>query len=305
MVARENKNLKEDTGDVEALKQESDQVLHDIQGLQDYVEKVQKHMAQKQSDLKATVQNLKEFEKKNEELKDSIVLLESECRDKGIDPKDNSNHAEEFVLALQARVEAKKADVHEADKLKWENEQKISNKTAKLDECRRDCNHLIIGLDMVEDDSKALIKAEPDVIQNWAQSQNLVLKEEIRQLKKNCEDLKRNLSLSLVENEKKSKEDNQLKKDEMKIQTEKAQLIPQINQEEEDLKFKLKQAKTKMDAYFKNSSGLKHNLKDKEVQYEIARTEYEELLQELEDVKRDAKETLEYIMDRMKKAKES
>ena len=85
-----------------------------------------------------------------------------------------------------------------------------------------------------------------------------MLKEEIRQLKKNCEDLKRNLSLSLVENEKKSKEDNQLKKDEMKIQTEKAQLIPQINQEEEDLKFKLKQAKTKMDAYFKNSSGLFH-----------------------------------------------
>ena len=87
-----------------------------------------------------------------------------------------------------------------------------------------------------------------------------MLKEEIRQLKKNCEDLKRNLSLSLAENEKKSKEDNQLKKDEMKIQTEKAQLIPQINQEEEDLKFKLKQAKTKMDAYFKNSSGLFHTL---------------------------------------------
>ena len=40
------------------------------------------------------------------------------------------------------------------------------------------------------------------------------------------------------------------------------------------------------------STGLKHNLKDKEVQYEIARTEYEELVQELEDVKRDAKETL-------------
>ena len=73
-----------------------------------------------------------------------------------------------FLNSL-ARVEAKKADVHEADKLKWEHEQKISNKTAKLDECRRDCNHLIIGLDMVEDDSKALIKAEPDVIQNWAQ----------------------------------------------------------------------------------------------------------------------------------------
>ena len=44
--------------------------------------------------------------------------------------------------------------------------------------------------------------------------------------------------------------------------------------------------------FFFISTGLKHNLKDKEVQYEIARTEYEELVQELEDVKRDAKETL-------------
>ena len=49
---------------------------------------------------------------------------------------------------------------------------------------------------------------------------------------------------------------------------------------------------------------MKHNLKDKEFQYEIARTEFEELNQELEKVKRDAKETLEYIMDRMKKAKD-
>jgi len=300
---QENKNLREDTGDVESLNEESAKVLSDIKGLQSYLEQLQTHLSQKQTDFKARNENIKQFAKRIAELQDSITVLESDCRNKGIDPKDNSNHAEEFVLALQARVEAKKADVHEADKLKWEHEQKISNKTAKLDECRRDCNHLIIGLDMVEDDSKALIKAEPDVIQNWAQSQNLVLKEEIRQLKKNCEDLKRNLSLSLVENEKKSKEDNQLKKDEMKIQTEKAQLIPQINQEEEDLKFKLKQAKTKMDAYFKNSSGLKHNLKDKEVQYEIVRTEYEELLQELEDVKRDAKETLEYIMDGMQKQK--
>lgn len=70
---------------------------------------------------------------------------------------------------ISARVEAKKTDVHEADKLKWQHEQIISNKTAKLDEFRRDCNHLIIGLDMVEDESKALIKADPDVIQNWAQ----------------------------------------------------------------------------------------------------------------------------------------
>merc|ERR1712223_120769 len=253
MVARENKNLKEDTGDVEALKQESDQVLHDIQGLQDYVEKVQKHMAQKQSDLKATIQNLKEFEKKNEELKDSIVLLESECRDKGIDPKDNSNHAEEFVLALQARVEAKKDDKHEAEKLKWQEEQKISKKTAKLDKLRRDCNHLIIALDMDKDESQKLMHAEPEVVQNYAQSMNATMQREIRELKKNCDDLQQNLNLCQGEINKKSKEDNQLKNEEIKIQAEKAQLIPCISQEEEDLKFKLKQAKAKMDSYFKKA----------------------------------------------------
>merc|ERR1719273_898179 len=304
MIEQENKNLKENTGDVESLNEESAKVQSDIKGLQDFLEKLQTHLSQKQTDFKARNENVKQSAKRITELQESITLLESDCRNKGIDPKDNYNHAEEFVLALQARVEAKKTDVHEADKLKWEHEQKISNKNAKLDAYRRDCNKLIIGLDMVDDDSKNLLKSEPDVIQNWAQSQNLSLKEEISQLKKNCDDLKQNLRLSLLESEKKSKEDNLLKTDEMKIQSEKAQLIPQISQEEEDLKLKLKQAKTKMDAYFKNSSGLKHNLKDKEVQYEIARTEFEELNQELEKVKRDAKETLEYIMDRMKKAKD-
>ena len=36
--------------------------------------------------------------------------MEFECNDKGIDPTDDSNnHAEEKILALQARVEAKKS----------------------------------------------------------------------------------------------------------------------------------------------------------------------------------------------------
>jgi len=303
LVQQEHQILKEDTGDIEALNEESSKVLGDIKGLQDYLEKQQKYLSQKQTDLKATCESLKHCIKRIDELQDSIALLETDCRTKGIDPKDCSNHAEEFVLALQARVEAKKTDVHEADKLKWQHEQIISNKTAKLDEFRRDCSHLIIGLDMVEDESKALIKADPDVIQNWAQGQNASLKEEIQQSKKNVDDLRQNLNLCLAEIEKKTKEDNQLKKDEMKIQTEKSQLIPQINQEEEDLKFKLKQAKSKMDSHFKNSSGLRHNLKDKEVQYEIVRNEFMELNQELQDVKKEAKETLEYIMEGMETQK--
>ena len=53
---------------------------------------------------------VKQLIKRIEELEDSIALVEFECNDKGIDPKDDSNnHAEEKILALQARVEAKKS----------------------------------------------------------------------------------------------------------------------------------------------------------------------------------------------------
>merc|ERR1712241_308029 len=257
--------------------------------------------SQKQTDFKARNENIKQFAKRIAELQDSITVLESDCRNKGIDPKDNSNHAEEFVLALQARVEAKKDDVNEADKLKWQEEQKISNKTAKLDKLRRDCNHLIIALDMDKDESQKLMHAEPEVVQNYAQSMNATMQREIRELKKNCDDLQQNLNLCQGEINKKSKEDNQLKNEEIKIQAEKAQLIPCIGQEEEDLKFKLKQAKSKMDSYFKKGSGVRHNLKDKEVQLEIAQKEYSEVQQELEDVKKEARETLEYMMEKISK----
>ena len=55
-----------------------------------------------------------------------------------------------------------------ACKLKWEQEQIISNKTAKLDEHKRDCNRLIIGLDIKESELKKLMKAKPEYIQSWA-----------------------------------------------------------------------------------------------------------------------------------------
>ena len=58
--------------------------------------------------------------------------------------------------------------------------------------------------------------------------------------------MKQNLNLCLAELEKNTKEDNQLKKDEIEVQTEKATIIPQFNQEEEDLKLKLKQAKNEI-----------------------------------------------------------
>ena len=44
-------------------------------------------------------------------------------------------------------------------------------------------------------------------------------------------------------------------------------------------------------------------MKDKEVQNEIVRNEFAELDQELQNVKKEAKETLEYIMEGMEKQK--
>ena len=67
------------------------------------------------------------------------------------------------------------SDVHEADKLKWEHEQTISKKTAKLDEHKRDCNRLIIGLDIDEMESKNLMKSDPDYVKNWAYKQEFFI----------------------------------------------------------------------------------------------------------------------------------
>ena len=76
-------------------------ILWFFPGLQSYLEQLQTHLSQKQTDFKARNENIKQFAKRIAELQDSITVLESDCRNKGIDPKDNSNHAEEFVLALQ------------------------------------------------------------------------------------------------------------------------------------------------------------------------------------------------------------
>ena len=81
------------------------------------------------------------------------------------------------------------------------------------------------------------------------------MKEEVSQLSKFCEEIRGNLVRVLDEIEKCKKEDDQLKKDELKVQTEKSNLIPKISQEEEDLKAKLKQTKSKMDSFIKGSSG--------------------------------------------------
>ena len=82
------------------------------------------------------------------------------------------------------------------------------------------------------------------------------MKDEIRQLSQQCEKFRENLNGVLKEVEKREKEDKKLKKDEIKVQSEKAELIPQIADEEENLKLKLKQVKAKLGSFTKDSVGM-------------------------------------------------
>merc|ERR1712083_328952 len=121
---------------------------------------------------------------------------------------------------------------------------------------------------------------------------NISIKDEIRQLAQQCEKLKENLHGVQKEVEKKEKEDDILKKDEMKTQSEKAELIPKVREEEENLKLKLKLVRAKLGSLTKDSVGVRRDLKDKEIQLENAQRDHSQTLQELEDVKKDAKEAL-------------
>ena len=72
---------------INVMKNMSIKLFFFILGLQDYLEKQQKYLAQKTTDLKGTCENLKLFLKRIEEVEDSIALMETECCDKGINPK--------------------------------------------------------------------------------------------------------------------------------------------------------------------------------------------------------------------------
>ena len=67
------------------------------------------------------------------------------------DPKDSSNHAEEFVQTLHERVERKRAEVNEADKMKWKYEQSLSKKHATIDKLKHEFNKMLINFNNIED----------------------------------------------------------------------------------------------------------------------------------------------------------
>merc|ERR1719367_2077299 len=80
------------------------------------LKKRQKYFTSKQVELKGVQENVKKLNDRMEQLKQCILMLESECLAKNIDPKDTSNHAQEFVMALKQRVKSK--NIEDASRLR-------------------------------------------------------------------------------------------------------------------------------------------------------------------------------------------
>jgi chromosome segregation ATPase len=102
-IKAEHKALEKDTSGLAGLEDEAARVSSDIHGLQEFLEKQKRYKDQNALDLKTTKENVEVLLQKMDDLKESIEALEADCRTKGIDPNDTSNHIEDMVLALQVR----------------------------------------------------------------------------------------------------------------------------------------------------------------------------------------------------------
>ena len=146
---KENRDLKEESGDLGELEEENARKEEDVKSLQDYIARYQESNQRKINALNETRDRVKQTEHNIETLKLQIKELENECIAKGIDYKDTSSHNEEIIFALQARVEARKADLRDVDKERWEIEQNMSNIAASIDGQKRNFNKMLIKLDDV------------------------------------------------------------------------------------------------------------------------------------------------------------
>ena len=79
-----HQNLKQPSNEIDELTVISSKLLDDIKGLQDYLEKAQKHFNQKQLQLKNVQDSINKLNASNDQLKQSILMLESECLAKNI-----------------------------------------------------------------------------------------------------------------------------------------------------------------------------------------------------------------------------
>jgi len=270
--------------------------------LQDYLEQAQKHFAAKQTQLKTVQENVKKVSATNDELKQSILMLESECLAKNID---SSNHAEEFVQTLHERVERKRAEVNEADKMKWKYEQSLSKKHATIDKLKHEFNKMLINFNNIEDATNFReAMDEPSLVLKMIHDLKQDLKIQQSNLDKDLKTLQDNLSGYKDALATKQKELNDAKHEEMEKKKEKTKLLEKIKIEEEELKKKLEMAQKKLKSHHGEKNRITEDLKDKEKQLQKVKDEKKKLEADLESCKKQGQDFIQYVMNDMKKRKE-
>ena len=207
------------------------------------------------------------------------------------DPKDTSNHAQEFVQTLHQRVELKKAEINEADKLKWKYEQSLSKKNATVDKLKHEFNKMLINFNNVEEATNLReVMDQPSLGKiSWKSVLNILwhnpdfpvlkmindLKQDLRVQQSNLDGDLKQLQLNLCEYKEvlasKEKELNHAKEEEMEKKKEKTKLLEKIKNEEEELKKKLEMAQKKLKSHHGEKNRISEDLKDKEKQLQKGR----------------------------------
>jgi len=297
-----HQNLKQPSNEIDELTVISSKLLDDIKGLQDYLEKAQKHFNQKQLQLKNVQGSINKLNASNDQLKQSILMLESECLAKNIDPKDTSNHAQEFVQTLHQRVELKKAEINEADKLKWKYEQSLSKKNATVDKLKHEFNKMLINFNNVEEATNLReVMDQPSLVLKMIND----LKQDLRVQQSNLDGDLNQLQLNLCEYKQvlasKEKELNHAKEEEMEKKKVKTKLLEKIKNEEDELKKKLEMAQKKLKSHHGEKNRISEDLKDKEKQLQMVQEEKKKLEADLQDCKIQGEELIKGVMEDMKK----
>jgi len=296
----EHQSLKEPSSEIDKLNEESVKTLDDIKGLQDYLEKRQKYFTSKQVELKGVQENVKKLNDRMEQLKQCILMLESECLAKNIDPKDTSNHAQEFVMALKQRVESKKAEVNDADKMKWQYEQSLSKKAATIDNLKHEFNKLLINFNNIEDASRLReVMDDTSLVANLIQDFKQNLKEEQIEIEKDLKKLRESLQICKQELSKRQNELSQANQEEMDKKKEKTKILEKNKSEEDDLKKKLELAKKKLRSHHGEKDRVTEDLQEKKRQLQIALEEKQKQEDQLKLCKQQGEEFIRRTMNDM------
>ena len=298
----ENQRLKDESGDCGALEDQLQKVEFDVKLMQDYICQLEEYIKNKRQSLVELKEAIRQTEIQTATLQATIRDLETECMVKGIDVKDTSNHNEEIIFALQSRVEAKKADLQDVDKMKWNLEQSMSNIVAALDGHKRNFNKMLIGLDDLNQ-ARVFRNTEVDNLPVLIQEKYIQLSGKYDRMRKNAEDLKQKMAMCTSETIKHEKMERELRKEEKELNQRKIQLEHEIKTEDEALTAKTKEVKDKLAAYSSKQNKLGSSLKAKEEQLANLLQEKKEAEKNLDDFVKQSQVFLTDKVERLEKRK--